>query len=78
MNFDEYVKEVLLICKEEYDKAQAPQEHKDLYENYPHMFVFSCVLDSQLDAERVWKIPLILAEEVGGKEFYRFLEKDEE
>ena len=78
MNFDEYVKEVLLICKEEYDKAQAPQEHKDLYENYPHMFVFSCVLDSQLDAERVWKIPLILAEELGGKEFYRFLEKDEE
>ena len=42
------------------------------------MFVFSCVLDSQLDAERVWKIPLILAEELGGKEFYRFLEKDEE
>ena len=35
-------------------------------------------MDSQLDADKVWRIPLIIAEELGGKEFYRFLEKDEE
>ena len=36
MSFEEYVKEVLQICREEYNKATAPQEQKDLYELLAH------------------------------------------
>lgn len=78
MDFENYKNEVLKICREIYDNASAPEGQKELYEKYPHLFVFCCVMDSQLDADKVWRIPLIIAEELGGKEFYRFLEKDEE
>lgn len=78
MDFENYKNEVLKICREIYDNASAPEGQKELYEKYPHLFVFCCVMDSQLDADKVWRIPLIIAEELGGKEFYRFLEKDKE
>ncbi len=35
----------------------------------PHAFVFGCVVDRQIKAERAWLIPLRMAELAGGSEF---------
>lgn len=41
-------------------------------ENYPHFFVLACVMDRQMNAERAWKIPYYVANEIGDSEFKSF------
>jgi len=53
----------------------APDDRDPLedFKNYPHLFVFSCVMDRQMKTEKVWLIPYKIGEITGGLEFERFL-----
>jgi uncharacterized HhH-GPD family protein len=35
-------------------------------ERYPHAFVLACTMDRQIQAERAWAIPHLIAEKIGG------------
>ena len=41
-------------------------------DNYPHLFVLACVMDSQIKAERAWKIPYYVSEGIDNPEFKYF------
>lgn len=43
------------------------EENKRLndLQNYPHLFVLSCLMDRQIKAERAWSIPGRVAQEIG-------------
>ena len=38
-------------------------------ENYPHMFVLACLMDIQMKAEKAWKIPYLVSQEIGNHDF---------
>lgn len=46
---------------------------------YPHFFVLACLMDLQMKAERAWKIPYYVSQEIGSPSFKAFasLKKDE-
>lgn len=67
---------LIKICKEIYDKMEASEEDKIMLNKYPHIFVLSCVMDSQIDSQKAWAIPILVATEVGGFEFNKFYNKD--
>lgn len=72
------INEMLKICKDIYDSYQSKKEDTILYEKHPHLFVLGCVMDSQIDADKAWNIPKLVANEVGGMDFQFFMQKDEE
>ena len=74
----EYINEIIRISQEVYENEKATPVQIDLYNSYPHIFVLACVMDRQIDADRAWKIPLNVAEELGSKSFNAFLSKDRE
>jgi uncharacterized HhH-GPD family protein len=41
--------------------------------NYPHAFVFGCLMDRQMKAENAWLIPYKIAKEIGGFQFKKLL-----
>ncbi|MEI9887931.1 MAG: hypothetical protein WDN08_15795 [Rhizomicrobium sp.] len=41
-------------------------------EQYPHLFVFGCVMDRQIKFGRAWAIPYRIGMEIGGFEFQKF------
>jgi endonuclease-3 len=45
----------------------------DDFKNFPHLFVFGCVMDRQIKTEKVWPIPYQIGDIIGGLEFERFL-----
>ena len=54
-------------------------EAEDILNNldeYPYMFVFGCVMDRQIKAERAWVIPYLVGKEIGGFDFDDFLKLD--
>lgn len=57
---------LIKICKEIYDKMEASEEDKIMLNKYPHIFVLSCVMDSQIDSQKAWAIPILVATQVGG------------
>lgn len=67
---------LIKICKEIYDSVQASEEDKIMLNKYPHIFVLSCVMDSQIDSEKAWAIPRLVASQIGGFEFKKFYSKD--
>lgn len=71
------INEMLKICKDIYDSYQSKKEDTILYEKHPHLFVLGCVMDSQIDADKAWNIPKLVANEVGGMDFQSFMQKDE-
>ncbi|MFZ1704214.1 MAG: hypothetical protein WAT79_07695 [Saprospiraceae bacterium] len=40
--------------------------------NYPHLFVLGCISDKQIKADRAWRIPMIIGEQIGSHEFSAF------
>lgn len=72
------INEMLKICKSIYDRYEPKDEDLSLYKKYPHLFVFGCVMDSQIDAVKAWNIPKLVANELGGKDFQLFVQKDEQ
>ena len=67
---------LIKICKEIYDKVEASDDDKLMLNKYPHIFVLSCVMDSQIDSEKAGAIPILIATQVGGFEFKKFHIKD--
>jgi uncharacterized HhH-GPD family protein len=47
-------------------------------EHYPHAFLFGCLMDRQIPAERAWAIPAILRERLGTFEVGELVKLDEE
>ena len=78
MTEKEYINEINRISQEVYYNEKATPVQIDLYNSYPHIFVLSCVMDRQKDADRAWQIPLKVAEELGSKSLDAFLSKDKE
>lgn len=75
-----YISKVVDIAQKRYDAClnrKLNQAEKDQW-NYPHLFVLGCVMDSQIDYERAWHIPFIVADELKSKDFKKFAKKDEE
>ncbi len=74
---EEYKKKIVAIANEHYQSivGKEYEEDKDFI-NYPHLFLLGCVMDSQMKADKAWQIPNIIAEELGGKDFSLFYEKD--
>ena len=73
----EYTKKIVEIADAHYREI-AGQTHKrdEEFIKYPHLFVFGCVMDSQINADKAWKIPEQIAEALGGKDFSLFCSKD--
>ena len=46
-------------------------------ESFPHAFVLACIMDRQIKAERAWLIPYKISIEIGGFEFSRLLEMEQ-
>lgn len=72
------INEMLKICKDIYDSYEPNKEDINLYKSHPHLFVLGCVMDSQIDADKAWNIPKLVANEVGGFDFRFFTKKDEQ
>ena len=74
---EEYKKKIVEIADAEYKKIAGKAHKRDEdFIKYPHLFVLGCVMDSQINAEKAWKIPYQIAEELGGKGFSLFCSKD--
>ena len=71
-------KAIIAICKKEYDSYKESEDKINLYKKYPHLYVLGVVMDRQIPADKAWNIPLLVAEELGGKDFSLFLSKDKE
>lgn len=69
---------IIGVCKDFYNKSRANYEDVELYGKYPHLFVFGCVMDKQIKADKAWQIPILVSHEIGGKEFSKFLAHDED
>ena len=61
------------IHKEFEDKASKRDEE---FIKYPHMFLLRCIMNRQMNADKAWNIPDKIAEELGGKDFSLFCQKD--
>jgi len=65
------------IAKERFQQIDSQIVHftgdneSDLFlndlKNYPHAYVLACLMDRQIKAERAWKIPFIVSENMGTK-----------
>lgn len=47
-------------------------------DNYPHIFVLSCVMDRQINAERAWRIPVVVSKIINDLSFNGFFKLTEE
>ena len=72
-----YKERIVEIAKEIYKQKviEAKHNNKD-FKEYPHLFLLGAVMDSQILADKAWKIPYKIAEELGGKDFPLFCSKD--
>ena len=74
---EEYIRQVLTICKNDYEKKLVgPISEEDL-KSFPHLFVFACIMDSQINADKAWAILFEIAQVLGDEQFSSFLAKDE-
>ena len=74
---EEYKNKILKIANEFYEQKVKQAKHKDEnFVKYPHLFLLGAVMDSQISADKAWKIPFIIADELGGKDFALFAAKD--
>jgi len=55
-----------------FTKDPAIDKYLNDLENYPHFFVLACVMDRQMPAERAWKIPFFIAQEIDDFNFKGF------
>ena len=72
--------QIIKICQDYYDNdksGRAPYE-KELILNYPHLFVFGCIMDKQINAKKAWQIPILISEEIEGEDFNSFLSHDKD
>ena len=75
----QYIGKIISIAKQRYDSCLNKvlnQAEKDQWD-YPHLFVLGCVMDSQIEYERAWRIPFIIADELKDKSFQAFCDKEE-
>lgn len=74
---EEYKKKIVEIANEFYNQKVIAAKHNDKdFKEYPHLFLLGAVMDSQISADKAWKIPYKIAEELGGKDFSLFCSKD--
>lgn len=45
--------------------------------NFPHAFMLGCIMDRQIKAEKAWLIPFEVSREIGGFEFSRLLQMNQ-
>lgn len=73
----QYTNKIISLAQKRYDSClnkTLNQYEKDQMD-YPHLFVLGCVMDSQIDYTRAWKIPFIVADELKSKDFNAFEKK---
>lgn len=46
--------------------------------NYPHAYVLACLMDRQIKAEKAWKIPALIRDELGSFDIELLAEKSED
>jgi endonuclease III len=71
---------ILLESSPEKEKSEKEKELKELGElikNHPHAFVLACIMNTQISAEKAWKIPSKIEKELGGFELDKILESKE-
>ena len=56
----QYIENILSICKNIYDQSSATNKEKEMLKEYPHMFVFGCLMDSQINSDKAWEIPYLI------------------
>jgi len=79
---DRVVAELLLRGRELLDAPRSPVDFQtgipeaeallNNIEQYPHLFVFGCIMDRQIKFGRAWAIPYRIGVQAGGFEFARF------
>ncbi|MBK8028803.1 MAG: hypothetical protein IPK17_04685 [Chloroflexi bacterium] len=62
----------------EFTKIPEVDERLNNLDEYPHLFVLGCVMDQQGDATRFWKIPVLVADLIGGMGFTHFAATSDE
>jgi endonuclease III len=56
----------------QFTRQEGPDRLLNDIENHSHLFVFACILDRQMRAERAWTIPYKLVQKVGSSAFEAF------
>lgn len=75
-NWQDAASRLVSLCYD-YNEKDAPiftnDKHIDAViadiNNYPHLFVLSCLMDKQIKAERAWRIPYLICEKMCGGDF---------
>ncbi|MDR0778491.1 MAG: hypothetical protein LBE48_03520, partial [Methanomassiliicoccaceae archaeon] len=67
--------EFVRIANEVYTASHANENDLQDLQHRPHLFVFSCVMDSQIKYEKALAIPRIIAEDLGDDSFKVFAEQ---
>ena len=62
----------------EFTKNKEPDKLLNNLKDFPHAFVFACVMDRQIKAERAWLIPYEISEEIKSFEFSTLLRFNQE
>ena len=73
----QYYNEIVSISQRIYDSSRATKDEITLLENYPHIFVLSCVMDRQSKYIKTSEIPFQIADKLGGLNFKLFSDKSE-
>lgn len=74
-NEKEVYSEFIRHAKIVYDSAKASDTELTEFKHKPHFFVLYCVMNSQINYERAWGIPYVVAADIGDSSFKAFSEQ---
>lgn len=72
------IKKLIEMAQEKYDRSSADADALQEFQKHPHIFVLGCVMDSQINYERAFSIPRVIAEKYFDNDysFENFADKD--